>query len=119
MTSERLAVRTAEVARDKLGEDIVIIDLRGRSSLADFFVVATAGSTIHAQAIASEVVSRLKQEGEPIHHSEGTEAGVWVLLDYVDVVVHILTGETRQYYGFERLWGDAPHKDLPSERSVP
>lgn len=93
---------------DKLGEDVVVLDLRGRSPLTDYFVIATATSTIHAQAIAEEVASELKREGERMHHVEGVENGVWILLDYLNVVVHIFCGETRQFFGLERLWGDAP-----------
>jgi ribosome-associated protein len=114
MTPEKLAIRAAEIVRDKLGEDIVVLDLRGQSPLADFFVVATAGSTTHAQAMAEELQLRLKHEGERPHHVEGEEGGHWVLLDYFDVVVHIFLGETRQFYGLERLWGDAPHRSFSS-----
>ena len=101
-----LAARTA----DKLGEDIVVLDLRRQSPLSEYFVVASAGSTVHAQAIADEVVSDLKREGQPVHHLEGTEHGLWILLDYFDVVVHIFSGDVRQFYGLERLWGDAPRR---------
>ena len=71
-------------------------------------VIATATSTVHAQAIADELAFKLKGEGEPVHHVEGVENGAWILLDYFNVVVHIFCGETRQYFGLERLWGDAP-----------
>lgn len=110
MTAGRLAKRAATIIHGELGEDVVVLDLRGRSPLADYFVVATATSTVHAQAVADEVVLQLKREGERIHHIEGAENGVWVLLDYFDVVVHIFSGETRQFFGLERLWGDAPRQ---------
>jgi ribosome-associated protein len=102
MIPGRLAKRAATIIIDKLGEDVMVLDLRGRSPLADYFVIATANSTIHAQAL------ELKREGERTHHIEGAENGVWILLDYFDVVVHIFCGETRQFFGLERLWGDAP-----------
>jgi ribosome-associated protein len=108
MTASRLAKRAAAIILDKLGDDVTVLDLRGRSPLADYFVIATAASTIHAQAIAEELALELKHEGERAHHSEGLENGLWVLLDYFDVVVHIFCGETRQFFGLERLWGDAP-----------
>jgi ribosome-associated protein len=108
MTASRLAKRAAAIILDKLGDDVTVLDLRGRSPLADYFVIATANSTIHAQAIAEELALELKHEGERAHHSEGLENGLWVLLDYFDVVVHIFCGETRQFFGLERLWGDAP-----------
>ena len=108
MTSGRLAKRVATIILDKLGQDVMILDLRGRSPLADYFVIATATTTVHAQAIAEEVALDLKRGGERIHHVEGAENGVWILLDYFNVVVHIFCGETRQFFGLERLWGDAP-----------
>jgi ribosome-associated protein len=108
MTAGRLAKRAAAIILGKLGDDVVVLDLRGRSPLADYFVIATAGSTIHAQAIAEELALELKHEGERPHHTEGMENGVWILLDYFSVVVHIFCGETRQFFGLERLWGDAP-----------
>jgi len=108
MTPGRLAKRAATIILGKLGEDVLVLDLRGRSPLADYFVIATANSTIHAQAIAEELALELKREGERMHHLEGAENGVWILLDYFNVVVHIFCGETRQFFGLERLWGDAP-----------
>lgn len=108
MTAARLAKRAAAIILSKLGEDVVLLDLRGRSPLADYFVIATATSTIHAQAIAEEVALELKHAGERMHHLEGAENGVWIVLDYFNVVVHIFCGETRQFFGLERLWGDAP-----------
>ncbi len=108
MTAARLAKRAATIILDKLGEDVMVLDLRGRSPLTDYFVIATATSTIHAQAIAEEVAHQLKQEGERMHHIEGVENGMWILLDYLNVVVHIFCGDTRQFFGLERLWGDAP-----------
>jgi ribosome-associated protein len=108
MTPGRLAKRAATIILSKLGEDVVVLDLRGRSPLADYFVIATATSTIHAQAIAEAVALELKSEGERTHHVEGAENAQWILLDYFNVVVHIFCGETRQFFGLERLWGDAP-----------
>jgi len=110
MTSAKLAKRAAAIILDKLGDDVVVLDLRGRSPLADYFVIATATSSIHAQAIAEDLALELKREGERVHHTEGVENGVWVLLDYFNVVVHIFCGETRQFFGLERLWGDAPYQ---------
>jgi ribosome-associated protein len=118
MTSERLAKRIGAMIDEKLGEDIVVLDLRGSSPLTDFFVIATAGSTIHAQALAGEITRRLREEGERPHHVEGFDTGTWVLLDYVDVVVHIFLTDVRQFYGLERLWGDAPHRDFRNDNKA-
>ncbi|UCG42357.1 MAG: ribosome silencing factor [candidate division WOR-3 bacterium] len=118
MSPECLAKRIGALVEEKLAEDIVVLDLRGSSPLTDFFVIATAGSTIHAQALADEVTRRLRQEGERPHHVEGLETGTWVLLDYVDVVVHIFLTDVRQFYGLERLWGDAPHRDFRDDNNA-
>jgi ribosome-associated protein len=87
----------------KKGSKIVIFDLRNISPITDFFVVANGLSEIHARTIAEELA-----ENERPNHVEGYEAGTWILLDYVDVIVHLFIDETRQFYGLERLWGDAP-----------
>ncbi len=108
MNGHELALAAARVCRDKLADDIMMLDLRGHSGLADWFVLATAGSTVHAQAVARSVAEKLREQGERAHHIEGEVPGDWILLDYLDVVVHIFTGEVRQFYGLERLWGDVP-----------
>ena len=118
ITPERLAERIAAIVDEKLGEDVVVLDLRDSSPLTDFFVIATAGSTIHAQALASEITRQLREEGERPHHVEGLDTGTWVLLDYVDVVVHIFLTDVRQFYGLERLWGDAPHRDFRNDNKA-
>lgn len=103
-----LATSCARISEAKLGEDIVVMDLRGVSPIADYFVIVTASSTVHAQAIARELEEQLSAAGERMHHKEGQENASWILLDYVDVVVHIFLGDVRSYYGLERLWGDVP-----------
>lgn len=118
MTSERLARRIGAITEQKQGEDIVVLDLRGSSPMTDFFVIATAGSTIHARALADEITRQLREQGERPHHVEGLETGTWVLLDYVDVVVHIFLTDVRQFYGLERLWGDAPHRDFRNDNNA-
>lgn len=99
---------------EKLGDDLVVVDLSGQTALADYFVIATAGSSVHARSLAEAVLAGMKAGGERVNHIEGLDNGLWVLLDYVDVVVHIFSGESRQFYGLERLWGD-----LPSTRRRP
>ena len=108
MKPAQLAKRACEIIEAKLGEDIVALDLSGHTALADHFVIATANSSVHARSLAEALVEGLAREGERVRHVEGLESGRWVLLDYVDVVVHIFSGEFRQFYGLERLWGDLP-----------
>jgi ribosome-associated protein len=113
VTADVLARRAAEILHDRLGENVVILKMYEKSPLADCFVLATATSTVHAQALAEELRSGLKAEGERPHHVEGLETGAWVLLDYLNVVVHIFIGEVREFYGLERLWGDVPRQTFP------
>ena len=106
--SEQLVKRIIDLILDKKGEDIAILDLRELSSFTDFFVIATGSSSVHVKAIADEVHEKLKKDEKTLPwHSEGYEAQKWILLDYVDVVVHIFDKDTRGYYKLEKLWEDA------------
>ena len=108
LTPRQLAVRAAELAHSKKAEDIVLIDLRTVTNFADYFVVCTAGSDAQMRAVADAIVDGLAAAKHKVWPSEGYGQQSWVLLDYVDVVVHIFLPETRQYYALDRLWGDAP-----------
>ena len=108
--SERLARRMAEAARDKKAHDVAIMDLRGLTSMTDWFVIATASTEVHARAVMEHIQERAREDlDERPWHVEGRQGGsTWVLMDYVDVVLHLFRPEARSYYGLERLWGDAP-----------
>jgi len=109
-TSETVAAveRIVHYIMNKKGGDIVTIDLRKVSSVADFFVIATGNSNVHAQAIADEVMVKLRKETQTVPwHVEGEEGQRWILIDYVDVVVHIFDSQTRAYYDIEGLYRDA------------
>ena len=95
--SELLAKRSAE-----------ILDLRGLTSVTDFFVIATADSERKAKAAAEHVIDELKEDGERPLHIEGMDSMHWILLDYIDVVVHIFMPDERRFYDLESLWSDAP-----------
>ncbi|MEO0020020.1 MAG: ribosome silencing factor [candidate division WOR-3 bacterium] len=115
--SSQVARRLAKIIEKKLGEDVVILDLREASPLADFFVIATASSTVHARAIADGLCDpRLLKGLKMPHHIEGWESGQWILLDYFDVIVHIFLAETREFYGLERLWGDVPRRRISQDK---
>ena len=95
------------------GEEIVVLDLRGISSVSDFFILTTGNSNVHIKAIANEIRERMKKEKKVIPwHVEGYEAQKWFLLDYVDIVVHIFDSETRAYYMLEKLWEDAKSQQV-------
>lgn len=105
MDSARAA---ADALADKKGQDIVLLDVGDLITITDVFVIATGTSRPHVQTLAEEVVKRLKDEGRPPVRHEGTAQAEWVLLDFGDIIVHVFQPEFREYYGLERLWGDAP-----------
>ena len=108
LSAEATARLAAKAALDKNAENLVVLDLQGLSTVADFFIVCSARSTTQADAIVDAVRAALKAAGSRPRHQEGGAESGWVLLDYVDVVVHVFLEETRQFYALERLWGDAP-----------
>lgn len=100
--------RCAEAALDKKAEDLVVLDLRGLSDVTDFFVVCHGGSDRQVLAIVENIEERLRLDlGVKPAHIEGRRHAEWVLMDYIDFVVHVFVGEKREFYRIERLWGDA------------
>ena len=108
-----LAQRAAQIALDTKAQDVVLLDLRGVSDMTDFFLIASGTSDTHARAIGEHVMEGLKKEGSPAHHVEGLEKGRWVLLDFVDFVVHVFHPTLRNFYQLARLWADA--EQIPVE----
>jgi len=106
-SSKRLANKVAKLALSKKAENVLSMDLRGLVSTCDFFVIADGTSDVHVRAIADAIRDGLRDVGERAWHVEGYDAKRWILLDYVNVVVHVFDPETRDYYQLERLWGDA------------
>jgi len=100
----RAAVRAAE---DRKAQDLLTLDLRGRSPVTDYFVLASGTSDTHVRAIADHVREKLAEAGQRPYSFEGYEDGTWVLIDYVDFVVHVFHAEKRVYFGLEELWSDA------------
>ena len=111
--------RAGQLALERKAQDVVVLDLRGISSATDYFVLASGTSDIQVKAISDHVLEELKKEGERPAHIEGQESGRWVLMDYIDFVVHIFLEEKRSFYRIERLWGDAPRLPLPPVASLP
>lgn len=107
MTARALARLTAELAISKKAFDVVLMDLRKVSGPADYFVLCTADSDTQVKAIADAIQQGTDERGIRPWHVEGLSALSWVLLDYVDVVVHVFLKETRSFYNLERLWSDA------------
>jgi ribosome-associated protein len=103
-----VVVQAAESALDMKAEGVLALDLRGISSATDFFVMATGNSDVQVKAIAQHVMESLAKEGVRPLHVEGMDRARWILLDFVDFVVHVLHPSAREFYQLELLWGDAP-----------
>ena len=107
-TARPTAVAIARAGLDKKAEDVTVLDVRGLTSYADYFVVMTADSDRQASAIADHVEDTMKQLGVSKVNVEGYETGRWILVDYGDVVAHVMNKESRGFYDLEGLWADAP-----------
>ena len=119
MTSKTLAKKIAQAALSKKAYDVVLLDLRKLTSMTDYFVVCSVDSDTQARAVADAVKSDILEKGDTPARKEGYSEGRWILLDYVDVVIHIFNKDVRAFYNLEKLWGDAPSErieDLPVKR---
>jgi ribosome-associated protein len=109
MEARQLALQCRELADSKKAENIVILDVREISSITDYFVIATGTSDPHLRAIVDEIKDKLQEEhGLKPRRTDGALQTAWVVLDYFDVIVHIMRAEVRQHYDLEGLWSDAP-----------
>jgi ribosome-associated protein len=106
-TRDALHVVSAALT-DRKALDPIVLDLRGLTAAADYFVIVSGTSDAHVRGMAEHLMTALKPRGFVPHHVEGLTQGRWVLLDYVDFVVHVFHPELREFYQLERLWGDAP-----------
>lgn len=107
-SSLELAQRAAAILIDRKANDVVLLSLKGVSDMTDYFLIASGTSDTHVRALGNSVLEDLKKEtGQMAHHVEGLQQGRWVLLDYVDFVVHVFHPTLRSFYQIERLWADA------------
>lgn len=104
--------RAADLALDRKAGSPTVLDLRGISGATDWFLIVTGNSDTHVRAIADHILEEMKKAGSAPGHVEGLRAGRWVLLDYIDFVVHVFHPDARAFYQLERLWGDAPTHDI-------
>ena len=112
MNSNEQSILTAKAISSKKGLNIKLIEIGDISSLADYMVIATGTSSTHVKAIADEVEYQLDEAGISVSHIEGYRSNSWILLDYVDVIVHIFSDEAREFYDLERLWQDGKEIDI-------
>jgi ribosome-associated protein len=108
MDSKKLAQLCRDYADNKKAENIVILDVRDLSSVTDYFVIASGTSEPHLRAIVAEITDRLREEHDlrPMR-TDGSLQGAWVILDFFDVIVHVMRTDAREHYDLEGLWGDA------------
>ncbi len=111
-SGRELAAICARVADATKAEDLVVLDVRGLSSFTDYFVIMSGRSTRHVQGLAEAIEGELRSKRVSSKHSEGLRDGIWVLLDFTDVVVHIFYKDKRSFYDLEGLWHDAPMVEL-------
>ena len=107
--ARKLAIEAARLACDSHCEDIVVLDLRGISPVTDYFVIATGTSPRQMRSVADDIAGFGKSIGQPVWQKAGMDSSQWVLLDFVDLVVHLFDSQARGYYDLELMWGEAPH----------
>ena len=110
--SRKLADRIAELAADKLAVDVVVIDLHDVIGYTDFFVICSGNTERQTKAIHDAVYESLKADGVLPRRVEGAREARWVLMDYLDAVVHVFTPDAREFYRLEQLWGEAPSREV-------
>lgn len=118
MTARTLAKQIADLMISKKAIDVVILDLKKLTSATDYFVICSADSDTQVKAIADSVQNGIEELGEHVWHHEGYHALRWIVLDYVDVVVHIFHKEERSFYNLDRLWGDAKRTEVQDPLDV-
>ena len=113
------AQRAATLCLDMKANDVIVLDLTNVTDMTDCFVIASGTSDTHVRAVAEHVLAEMKKEGLRAHHVEGLQQGRWVLLDYVDFVVHLFHPALRSFYQLERLWSDAEPVALNTQGAMP
>ncbi len=118
MDSKKLATVCRELADNKKAENIVVLDVKELSSITDYFVIASGSSEPHLRAISDEIIDKLRDEHDLRPRAvDGNLQAAWLVLDYFDVIVHVMRNDIREHYDLESLWGDAP-RVRPRRRST-
>jgi ribosome-associated protein len=115
MTEKTLLNTAVKAADDKRAEDIIALNMKGISLIADYFVICHGNSDKQVQAIAREIKEKAEETGQLVKRMEGFDEARWILVDLGDVVAHVFHKDERNYYNLERLWGDAPSENIQSE----
>lgn len=106
MDSKALADKIVSILDSRKGKEIAVINTSKQTIITDYFIICSGTSTTHLRGLADELEEKLKEEGRECTHKEGYDSARWILLDYLDVVVHLFLEEEREYYNLERLWRD-------------
>lgn len=115
MNNQELLKIAVKAADDKRAEEIIALNMKGISLIADYFIICHGNSDKQVQAIAKEMKEKAEEHGYDVRRVEGFDEARWVLIDLGDVVAHVFHREERSYYNLQRLWGDAPQEDVLSE----
>ena len=100
---------------DKKASQIEVLDVKEQTSLAEYFVISSCQSTVQVRACSDEVEEKMQQNGEAVRHTEGYRNGSWILMDYGDIIVHVMQQEMREFYAIERLWDDVSAEKLTTK----
>jgi ribosome silencing factor RsfS/YbeB/iojap len=120
MDSKKLALKCRELADNRKAEEVLVLDVKAISSITDYFVLASGTSEPHLRAISEEITDRLKENYDISPRAmDGTIQNGWIVLDFFDVIVHVMRADVRQRYDLESLWGDAPRLKPPRARKHP
>jgi ribosome-associated protein len=112
MDKDNQLTEALEAALDKKAQDVIVIELSEICSFTDYFIICTGTSTRHNQTIAESIDEKLRKQGVRPLHIEGQAEGDWILMDYVDFVVHIFTARAREFYDLERLWRAGKRREV-------
>jgi len=115
---DRAAQLAAQLCLDMKANDVLLLNLQGVTDMTDYFIIASGTSDTHVRSIGEHIIAELKKKGYGVHHSEGLQQGRWVLLDFVDFVVHIFHPTLRAFYQLERLWSDADVVELDQQGAM-
>ncbi len=112
LSAKEAAIIAAKALDDKKAEELVMLDVKGVTTLTEYMIICTGTSDTHLRALCDEVEKKMEEAGEKVWHREGYRGDTWIVMDFCGVMVHVFTHEQRQFYDLERLWGDAPEVDL-------
>jgi ribosome-associated protein len=115
LSAEEKTALSSRAAADRKASDVTVLAMRETSSITDYFLICSGGSTRQVQAIADAIDEQMSQSGEVSLGIEGYREARWILMDYGDVIVHVFAQDTREFYDLERLWANAPKIDVTPE----